>query len=167
MRKNLKTINIGNYSASYDKFISDINMEYILTSAAEALEKCTDPFKAATHFINTSSFRMLYFNLQDFIPYNEETDNLAYSAGAAFLLSQIAMCLVIAEIAGFNPSDDEVQTFILSNFHNKYINSTFSTPDSSSVEIFTYGVLHTLSSLASSEILGRRARDFFFKKHKK
>ena len=36
---NADTISIGNYTASYDKFISDINMEYIADLAAEALKK--------------------------------------------------------------------------------------------------------------------------------
>lgn len=161
------TITIGNYTASYDKFVSDINMEYIAKLAAEALKKHPEPLKAAKFLINSSTFKMLFWNLPDFVPYDEDSEDLPYDAGSAFILSQIIMCFTIAYIAGLSPSDNKVRTFILSKFHNKAVSTTLATPDSEYSEKVIFGAIHIVENIASTEFIGRRACNYFFTKCKR
>lgn len=167
INNNADTIFIGNYTASYDKFISDINMEYIADLAAEALKKHPEPLKAAKFLINSSTFKKLFWNLPDFVPYDEDSEDLPYNAGSAFILSQIIMCFTIAYIAGLSPSDNKVRTFILSKFHNKTVSTTLATPESEYSERVIFGVLHIAGNIVSTEHIGRSACKCFFKKCKR
>lgn len=167
INNNADTISIGNYTASYDKFVSDINMEYIAKLAAEALSMHPTPLKAAKSLTNIASFKMLFWNLPDFVPYDEDSEDLPYNAGSAFILSQIIMCFTIAYIAGLSPSDNKVRTFILSKFHNKTVSTTLATPESEYSERVIFGVLHIAGNIVSTEHIGRSACKCFFKKCKR
>ena len=156
-----ETVTLDEEVYSYDELIKKFNLSAVSAKLVNKyIQKYPEPQRAAKHLLRTVSFQTFVCIAPDFLPNNEDPDDLQYAYGLIVIICQLSMCLAIARLAGFNITDDDTRLFILGNFHDISISSTFSSEEFS--ERIGYAVAHGVGNIASSKAVGRRAYKYFF-----
>ena len=111
----VQSIKIADILLSYSDLIDKTGLSTISANMAnQYLEKYPRPQKAASHLISAFIPQIVLLGVPSSFPDTPDYTSVKKTAAAASVLLQILMSLSVAYIAGFEPSDHEVQVFIMS-----------------------------------------------------
>ena len=156
-----QNINLGNLIISYDDLMAQSALWASgIELASKYLAKYESPEKAAKHLSNHNLINIAMIAVGDILP-------VETNPGVIFRIEKIVLSLAVAYLAGYNQTDEEVRTFIQSNFNSSL--DDFLTDEDCSDFWERVGVAgaHMLINNVNYAWFRSHACKYFFKKHKK